>query len=322
MMSTLIRAEQLTRYYGKHCAVNNVSFNLAKGQILGFLGENGAGKTTTLQMLCGNLAPSSGEVFINDVDMLKQPRLAKRSLGYVPDTPPLYKELSVQEFLVYCAQLHGVPKADINAAVDLAKSRCGLSEVADRLIGVLSKGFQQRLGIAQAIVHNPDVIVLDEPTVGLDPVQIREIRSLIRELGENRGIIFSTHILSEVQETCTDVMIIHQGQMVLNSSIHELNQRMNTGILLVTTKKAMDVSCLSGIAGINSIEMLSDQQIKIHHSLDNNPGQQIMATILAQGWELQELTPVKQSLEDIFINLTQQPPGRGNDVASPTIGDL
>ncbi len=305
-MSTLIRAKQLTRYYGKHCAVNNVNFSLAKGQILGFLGENGAGKTTTLQMLCGNLAPSSGEVFINDFDMLKQPKLAKRSLGYVPDTPPLYKELSVQEFLVYCAQLHGVPKADINAAVELAKSRCGLSEVADRLIGVLSKGFQQRLGIAQAIVHNPDVIVLDEPTVGLDPVQIREIRSLIRELGETHGIIFSTHILSEVQETCTDVMIIHQGQLVLNTSINELNERMNIGILLVTTKKAIDITRLSGIAGINAIDVLSEQQIKIHHSLSDNPSQQIMATILAERWELQELTPVKQSLEDIFITLTQQ----------------
>ncbi len=305
-MNALIRAEQLSRYYGKHCAVKNVSFSLAKGQILGFLGENGAGKTTTLQMLCGNLAPSSGEIHVNGFDMLKQPRLAKRSLGYVPDTPPLYKELSVQEFLVYCAELHGVPKADISAAVELAKSRCGLSEVANRLIGVLSKGYQQRLGIAQAIVHNPDVIVLDEPTVGLDPLQIREIRSLIRELGEDHGIIFSTHILSEVQETCTDVMIIRQGACVLNTSINELNQRMNTSILLVTTRLAIDITQLSDIAGISSIEVLSDQQIKIHHRLSDNPSQQIMATILAQGWELQELTHVKQSLEDIFITLTQQ----------------
>ncbi|MDD1606643.1 MAG: ABC transporter ATP-binding protein, partial [Methylococcaceae bacterium] len=170
-MTTLIRAEQLTRYYGKQCAVNKVSFSLAKGQILGFLGPNGAGKTTTLQMLCGNLAPSSGQVHINGFDMLTQPKLAKRSLGYVPDTPPLYKELSVHEFLRYCAQLHDVSKADITASVKLAESRCGLTEVTDRLIANLSKGYQQRIGIAQAIVHNPDVIILDEPTVGLDPLQ-------------------------------------------------------------------------------------------------------------------------------------------------------
>ncbi len=221
-MTTLIKAEQLTRYYGKHCAVNNVSFSLTKGEILGFLGPNGAGKTTTMQMLCGNLAPSSGEIHVNGFDMQSQPKLAKRSLGYVPDTPPLYKELSVQEFLRYCAELHGVPKAGITAAVKLAEKRCGLTDVANRLIANLSKGYQQRIGIAQAIVHNPDVIILDEPTVGLDPLQIREIRSLIRELGQNHGIIFSTHILSEVQELCTDVLIIRQGQLVLNSRIQDL----------------------------------------------------------------------------------------------------
>lgn len=221
-MTTLINAQQLTRYYGKHCAVNQLSFSLSKGQILGFLGANGAGKTTTLQMLCGNLAPSSGEIQVNGFDMLKQPKLAKGSLGYVPDTPPLYKELTVHEFLCYCAQLHGVLKADITAAVTLAETRCGLTEVVDRLIANLSKGYQQRIGIAQAIVHNPDVIILDEPTVGLDPLQIIEIRNLIRELGKNRGIIFSTHILSEVQELCTDVLIIRQGSCVLHTRIDEL----------------------------------------------------------------------------------------------------
>lgn len=221
-MTTLISAKQLTRYYGKHCAVNNVSFELEKGQIIGFLGVNGAGKTTTLQMLCGNLAPNSGEIVINGFDMQTQPKSAKRSLGYVPDTPPLYKDLSVQEFLRYCAQLHGVPKADIAAAVKLAEARCGLTEVSERLIGNLSKGYQQRIGIAQAIVHNPDVIILDEPTVGLDPLQIIEIRKLIRELGEKHGVIFSTHILSEVQELCTDVLMIRQGSCVLKARIADL----------------------------------------------------------------------------------------------------
>ena len=211
-MTTLIEAEHLTRYYGKHCAVNDVSFTLAKGEVLGFLGPNGAGKTTTMQMLCGNLAPSAGQIKINGFDLLDQPKAAKLSLGYLPDTPPLYKELTVQEFLLYCAQLHGIAKSFRHCTPSTqAKERCGLTDVADRLIANLSKGFQQRVGIAQAILHNPEVIVLDEPTVGLDPIQIREIRTLIRELGQDHGVILSTHILTEVQESCTHVQIIRSG---------------------------------------------------------------------------------------------------------------
>ena len=221
-MSILVEAKQLYRYYGHHCAVQNVSFSLKKGQVLGFLGANGAGKTTTMSMLCGNLAPSSGEIVINGVDLLDNPVAAKQHIGYLPDQPPLYKELTVTEFLHYCAQLHRVPKTEINQAVTIAQNRCGLNEVTQRLIGNLSKGYQQRVGIAQAILHNPPVIVLDEPTVGLDPIQIKEIRSLIKELGVNHAIILSTHILSEVQETCTDVQIIHQGRLVLSQSIAEL----------------------------------------------------------------------------------------------------
>ena len=223
-MANLIAVEHLYRYYGKHCAVNDVSFTLAKGEVLGFLGPNGAGKTTTMQMLCGNLAPSSGQIKINGFDLLDQPNKAKRSLGYLPDTPPLYKDLSVQEFLHYCAQLHGMAKNSIAYAINKAKERCGLADVSHRLIANLSKGFQQRVGIAQAILHNPEVIILDEPTVGLDPIQIREIRTLIRELGQDHGVILSTHILSEVQESCSHVQIIHQGQLILSESIAGLNQ--------------------------------------------------------------------------------------------------
>lgn len=222
-MSLLVEAKQLYRYYGKHCAVQDVSFSLKKGQVLGFLGANGAGKTTTMSMLCGNLAPSSGEIIINGVDLLDNPVAAKQHIGYLPDQPPLYKELTVTEFLRYCAQLHRVPDSDITSSVKLAQDRCGLNEVAQRLIGNLSKGYQQRVGIAQAILHNPPVIVLDEPTVGLDPIQIKEIRSLIKELGVDHGVILSTHILSEVQETCSDVQIIHQGQLVLSKTIAELD---------------------------------------------------------------------------------------------------
>lgn len=302
-MTRLIEAEHLYRYYGKHCAVNNVSFTLAKGDVLGFLGPNGAGKTTTMQMLCGVLAPSAGRIKINGFDLLEQPLSAKRHLGYLPDTPPLYRELTVYEFLAYCAQLHGVAKKHIRQTIDRAQERCGLPTVANRLIANLSKGFQQRVGIAQAILHNPDVIILDEPTVGLDPLQISEIRALIRELGRDHGIILSTHRLSEVQESCTHVQIIHQGQLILNESIDALKLMMDTGILQITTRLTPDTGLLSVIPGVTTIENLADNRIRVHYSVANNPTPQITEAIIAAGWELLELTPVKKSMEDIFITL-------------------
>lgn len=305
-MTTLIEADHLTRYYGTHCAVNDVSFTLAKGEVLGFLGSNGAGKTTTMQMLCGNLAPSAGQITINGYDLLDQPKAAKLSLGYLPDTPPLYKELTVQEFLLYCAGLHGIAKSSVTAAIKRAQERCGLTDVAERLIANLSKGFQQRVGIAQAILHNPEVIVLDEPTVGLDPIQIREIRDLIRELGQDHGVILSTHILTEVQESCTHVQIIDQGRLILNETIAGLNRQMDTGTLQVVTRLAPDIDGLLTIPGVSSIESITANRIIIHHSVTANPAEQIAAQIIAAGSGLQELTPVKRSMEDIFISLTKE----------------
>lgn len=307
-MSYLIEAEHLYRYYDRHCAVNDVSFTLAKGEILGFLGPNGAGKTTTMQMLCGNLAPSSGLIKINDYDLLDQPKLAKRNLGYLPDTPPLYKDLTVQEFLHYCAQLHGIAKSRILASLSEAKERCGLAEVSDRLIGHLSKGFQQRVGIAQAILHNPEVIILDEPTVGLDPIQIREIRALIRELGRDHGVILSTHILTEVQESCSRVQIIHQGRLILNETIAGLNRQMDSSCLEVITRLPPDRDTLLAIPGVISIEQVADNKIRIHHSAATDPAKQIAETIVTDGYGLEELIPVKKSMEDIFIALTQESP--------------
>lgn len=305
-MTPLIEADRLTRYYGTHCAVDDVSFTLNKGEVLGFLGANGAGKTTTMQMLCGNLAPSAGQIKISGFDLLDQPKNAKQNLGYLPDTPPLYKELTVQEFLHYCARLHGIAKNSVTDAVNRAKERCGLGDVADRLIANLSKGYQQRIGIAQAILHNPEVIVLDEPTVGLDPIQIREIRALIRELGQDHGIILSTHILTEVQESCTHVQIIDRGRLILHENIAGLNRQMDTGTLLVATRLAPDINRLLSIPGVSAIDNLADNRIKIHHRLTGNPAEHIAEQIIAAGWGLQELTPVKRSMEDIFIGLTQE----------------
>src|SRR3972149_378813 len=209
-MESLARVENLYRYYGDICAVHDVSFEIKRGEVLGFLGPNGAGKSTTMQIISGNLAPSAGLVQINGIDMLDQPKLAKAQLGYLPEQPPLYRELTVDEYLGYCGQINRVPGGKRRAAVDTARQRCGLTEVGRRLIGNLSKGFQQRVGIAQAIIHSPALVILDEPTVGLDPIQIREIRALIRELAGEHSVILSTHILPEGQAICARVQIIPQ----------------------------------------------------------------------------------------------------------------
>ena len=220
-----ISARGLCRNFGNHAAVCEINLELKRGEVLGFLGPNGAGKTTTMRMLTGNLAPSAGSVEICGIDLLDRPRDAKARIGYLPETPPLYRELTVDEYLRLAARLHRVGNANLHAALAEAKQRCGLNDAGRQLIGSLSKGYQQRVGIAQAIIHNPDVVILDEPTVGLDPNQMREIRTLIRELGAERSVILSTHILPEVESVCDRVQIMHQGRMVFNDSITGLKQK-------------------------------------------------------------------------------------------------
>ncbi len=304
-MTSLIQVDQLYRYYDNHCAVNNVSFTLEKGEILGFLGPNGAGKSTTMQMICGNLAPTSGQILINGVDILDQPKEAKRNLGYLPETPPLYRELTADEYLAYCAKLHQIPRGQVAKALKNAKERCGLEDVGERLISNLSKGYQQRVGIAQAILHTPAVIILDEPTVGLDPIQIREIRELIRELGKEHGIILSTHILPEVQESCTQVQIIHQGQLVLNDSIEGLERQMRASSILLKTRRPPDQVKLYGVEGVHSIEELGENSYRIFHDKDAQPAEAIAEIVVSEGCGLLEMASERRSMEQIFIDITQ-----------------
>ena len=307
-MTSLIQVDQLYRYYGDHCAVNNVSFSLERGEILGFLGPNGAGKSTTMQMICGNLAPTAGQIAINGIDILDKPKEAKRELGYLPEVPPVYRDLTTDEFLDYCARLHRIPRASIGKAVENAKERCGLTELSTRLIGNLSKGYQQRVGIAQAILHTPAVIILDEPTVGLDPIQIREIRELIRELGKEHGIILSTHILPEIQEVCTRVQIIHQGQLVLNDSIQGLERSMRGLSVQLRTQDTPDLVKLYAIKGIHGIEELGDNRYRIFHDQESTPAGAIAETAVSAGWGLLELIPEKRSMEQIFVEITRHSP--------------
>jgi len=304
-METLIKVEHLYRYYGHTCAVRDVSFEVRRGEVLGFLGPNGAGKSTTMQVITGNLAPTGGSVSVGGIDILERPRQAKALLGYLPEQPPLYRELTVDEFLAFCARLNRIPKPDIGAAVRAAKAHCGLAGVGHRLIGNLSKGYQQRVGIAQAIVHSPEVVVLDEPTVGLDPIQIREIRALIRELAGSHSVILSTHILPEVQATCDRVQIINRGELVLSDTVEGLAMRMESSSLLLGLRNAPAPAALREVPGVREVESTQEGRIRVHHDPADNPAERLAEAAVHNGWGLYELIPERRSLEDIFVDITQ-----------------
>lgn len=316
--TSIISVEHLTRYYGPNLAVNNVAFELQQGEVLGFLGPNGAGKSTTMQMLTGNLAPSMGKILINGIDLLDQPKLAKAEIGYLPETPPLYMELTVLEYLNFCARLNGISKDKVKAAVDFSVQRCGLTEVTRRLIANLSKGFQQRVGIAQAIIHTPSVVILDEPTVGLDPIQIREIRQLIRELGDAHSVILSTHILPEVQMTCDRVQIINHGELVFSDTIDNLNQSMQATSLIVGLQSPPDETRLTEINGIEHTEKLGDTRFRLHHAADMNPAENVAKAAIENNWGLLELAPEQKSLEQIFVEITSKEHAQQSEVNEAT----
>ncbi|PCI06648.1 MAG: ABC transporter ATP-binding protein [Gammaproteobacteria bacterium] len=299
-MSSLISVTNLTRHYGDFCAVNNISFELAVGDILGFLGPNGAGKTSTMQMLSGNLAPTLGEISINGVDLLDQPKAAKASLGYLPENPPLYKDMTVSEYLTFCAHLHAVKKQQITSVCDSAIERCGLGDVGKRLIQNLSKGYQQRVGIAQAILHSPPVIILDEPTVGLDPIQILEIRQLIKTLGENHGIILCTHILPEVQAVCNRVQIINAGELVYRADIADMLNRQSTRYE-ITLSPDITLPTLTTHTVFTSIEKVNENRYIIDSDLNAD---KLIEYIVSQQWGLSTFNQHHTSLEQIFIELT------------------
>jgi len=301
----LISVDHVSRYYGGDCAVDDVSFTVHRGEVLGFLGPNGAGKSTTMQMICGVLSPSAGQITVAGHDMLDSPRAAKQHIGFLPEHPPLYQDLNVDEYLCYAARLRGIKKAELKDAVTYSKQRCGLDETGKRLIKNLSKGYQQRVGIAQAIIHSPAVVIMDEPTSGLDPNQILEIRELISELGNDHSVILSTHILPEVQSVCDRVLIIHQGRLVLDESLDKLQQDDQIRPLKIALRQPPPLEVLGEIEGVVNIEQTGNHHFKIHCQSGIGTINRITKLAVESEWELYEIIPEQDSLEETFVQLTR-----------------
>jgi len=307
----LVQVSGLHKRYGAVHAVRGLDLELGRGEVLGLLGANGAGKTTTMGMLAGVLAPSAGWVHIAGHDLLRHPLAAKARLGYLPESPPLFPELTVDEYLHHCARLRRVSRRGLAAAVSAARERCGLTQSGSRLLGNLSKGYRQRVGIAQAIVHQPDVVILDEPTSGLDPGQLRGIRALIRELGEHHAVIFSTHILPEVQSVCTRVHIIHDGVTALTAPMDQLPG--DGGRYRVRLARPPTESAIAALAVVSAVSASQDGALSVTIADDDAAVARFSAACAEQGWGLLELTPTRRSLEDLFMSVCYADPASRND---------
>lgn len=309
----MIEVQRVTKRYGPITAVNDISFRVETGQILGFLGPNGAGKTTTMRVLTGYMPPTDGKAIIAGYDVFEQPIEAKRRTGYLPETPPLYPDMTVREYLIFVARIKGIPSGDRMRRVDYAMGRTSVDHMQNRHCGKLSKGYRQRVGLAQAILHDPDVLILDEPTAGLDPKQIIETRELIKELAGDHTIILSTHILPEVAQTCERVVIISKGRVVAEDTPTNLTSRLRGSetIQLQVDSNGVDptsvLQSLSGVAKINVGGLGQDgRTVEIQAVEGADIRRDIANAVVSSGWGLLEMKPMRLSLEDIFLQLTTE----------------
>jgi ABC-2 type transport system ATP-binding protein len=310
----MITVNGLTKRYAHTTAVDQISFEVKQGQIVGFLGPNGAGKTTTMRMLTCFLTPTSGTATVAGFDILEQPLEVKKRIGYLPETPPVYPEMRIAEYLSFVGQLKGLSGSDLRTRVDYACERCAVADVRNKIIGKLSKGYRQRVGLAQAIIHNPDVLILDEPTAGLDPKQINETRDLIKSLAGDHTIILSTHILPEVSQTCEQVIIISKGKIVATDSVSNLQQRARTGESVLVEVAGRNGSLepavvqrkLEQIAGVSRVISKADGQKRVIFEVEATKVVRgdVARAVVESGWDLNELRPAALSLEEIFLQLT------------------
>jgi ABC-2 type transport system ATP-binding protein len=308
----VIEVQHLTKRYGRVTAVDDVSFRVERGEIVGFLGPNGAGKTTTMRVITGYMPPTEGRVVVAGFDVFEQPIDAKRRTGYLPETPPLYPDMTVREYLTFVARIKGVPSGERKARVERVMARTAVADMRDRLCGKLSKGYRQRVGLAQAILHNPDVLVLDEPTAGLDPKQIIETRQLIHELAGDHTIILSTHILPEVAQTCQRVVIINKGRVVAVDTPDNLTRRLRGAeSLYVLVDADRDAApALQGVPGVTRVAMAGRHESAVGYEVESVRGEDVRRdlarVVVSQGWGLLELRPLRVSLEDVFLRVTTE----------------
>jgi len=309
----VIEVQHLTKRYGRVTAVDDVSFRVERGEILGFLGPNGAGKTTTMRILTGYMPATEGKAVVAGFDVFEQPLDAKRRTGYLPETPPLYPDMTVGEYLDFVARIKGVASADRKVRVKQVMERARVADMAQRSCSKLSKGYKQRVGLAQALIHNPDVLILDEPTAGLDPKQIIETRELVKELAGDHTIILSTHILPEVSQTCQRVVIINKGKVVAVDTPDNLTSRLKGSETMYIQIEAdgRDVSgALQRIAGVTRVAETERREGSVGFEVESEQGhdirRELARTIVMGGWGLMELRPMRMSLEEIFLSLTTE----------------
>jgi ABC-2 type transport system ATP-binding protein len=321
----VIEVQHLTKRYGRVTAVHDVSFRVERGEILGFLGPNGAGKTTTMRILTGYMPATEGKAIVAGFDVFDQPIEAKRRTGYLPETPPLYPDMNVSEYLDFVAKIKGVPSADRRARVQYVMGRTRITDMANRLCGKLSKGYKQRVGLASALIHNPDVLILDEPTAGLDPKQIIETRELIKELAGDHTIILSTHILPEVAQTCQRVVIINKGHVVAVDTPDNLTARLRgseTMYLQLDVAGADAATALSRVPGVTRIVEADRRDGMVGYEVDSENGRDVRRdlarAVISSGWGLLEMRPMRMSLEDVFLSLTtEEVPTPAGEVVAP-----
>lgn len=305
-----ITVSNLTKTYGSQKAIDNISFEVQTGEILGFLGPNGAGKSTTMKIITCFLRPTSGSVSLNGYTIHDHSRLIRQRIGYLPENTPLYTDMSIVDYLKLSAELQGVPQQQIMTRVREMVDVCGLGPERHKNIGELSKGYRQRVGLAQALIHDPEVLILDEPTTGLDPNQIVEIRSLIKEIGQRKTVMLSSHILKEVEATCDRILIINRGRLVADGSTEELRRRAKGADQLLvrirTDKPDVDSALLelASVAGVRPGDKGADSWI-IDARPEHDPREEIFHLCVKKGWILTEMTPIESSLEDIFRELTE-----------------
>ncbi len=303
----MIEVRELTKKYGDRVAVNGISFSVKRGEVLGFLGQNGAGKTTTMKILTGFMSATSGAASIAGFDVFENPIEVKKRIGFLPETPPIYPELLVSEYLSFVAELRGIPSADRAKKIDAAVERCYLGDVRNRLIGNLSKGYRQRVGIAQALIHDPEVLILDEPTVGLDPKQVSEARSLIKSFSSERTVIYSTHILSEVAATCDRIIIIDKGNIVAQEAIGSLGATGNSTKteLVIQRHNEKLTAAIKGIPGVLNVKEFSNGSNRL--IVESEARDELMATlsktVVDQGAGLIRMSPVQLALEEYYLGL-------------------